>query len=529
MAHPQRNQGPADLDAIFSQAITYHRAGQLADAEALYRRVLQDVPRHFDSVHLLGVICYQHGDYAEAVRQIDFALTINPAVSDAYNNRGNALKRLGRHGDALASYNKAIALKGDDAASYNNRGSVLKDLKRYDEARADLDKAIALKPDFAEAFSNRGNVLWKLGRGEEALADYDRAKALRPNHAEAFFNRGTTLKDLKRIDEAIAEFDQAVSIMPDYADALWNRAMCKLLVGRCREGWADYAWRWQTAHMMPHHRTFRQRQWSGRTDISGKTILLYAEQGFGDTIMAARYVPHVVARGARVILDVQPALVPLLAELRGVEAIVSNGQAPPAFEFHCPMMSLPAAFETTLDTIPSDVPYLSVPQVHTEKWSQLLPRSPRRRIGISWAGNPAFVYDAERSLGLTRMLPLLSRTDVQFVSIQKALREEDADILRAHPQIKLVGHAIDSFADTAALIASLDLVISSDTSVVHLAGALGKPVWILLQFVPDWRWLLDRTDCPWYPTARLFRQAERNNWETVISDVERALGQFMAG
>jgi Tetratricopeptide repeat len=404
---------------------------------------------------------------------------------------------------------------------------VLKDVERFDDALASFDHAIRLKPDFARAFYNRGTTLSDLKRFEEAYADLSKGIKLDPTHAETIYNRGTALKELKRIDEAVADFDQAISLKPDYADALWNRAMCHLLAGRYREGWLGYEWRWQTGQMVSHRRVFNQRQWRGNTDISGKTILLHTEQGLGDTIMSARYIPRVVGTGARVVLDVPPQVIPLLAQIPGVAEIVTKNQLLPKFDVHCPMMSLPAAFATTLETIPSNVPYLSAPPDYIEKWAHRLPKSTLLRIGVNWAGNPRFMHDAERSIGLRPLLPLLSRPDVRYVSLQKDLREGDADILRANPQIIHVGDAIDDLGDTAAIIASLDLVISSDTSVVHLAGALGKPVWILLQFVPDWRWLLDRDDCPWYPTARLYRQRARNNWAPVVSEVGQALSVLL--
>jgi tetratricopeptide (TPR) repeat protein len=586
----------AETDELLSRAIAFHRAGMLTEAEELYRKVLAADPEHFDSLHLLGVLAYQRGNYSDAVRQIDTALRLNPDVADAYNNRGNALKKMGRFEEARASYDRAIALKSDDAASYNNRGSVLKDLKRFDEATADFERAIALKPDFAEAFNNRGNVafelkrfenaladyneaiarkvnnfdaynnrgnaLKELDRSEEALASYDQALRLKPDYAQAFYNRGTTLynlrrleealpdlneairlnpahaeafynramvlRDLHRIDDALADFDRAISLKPDYTDALWNRGMCRLLAGRYREGWPDYEWRWHTAQMVSSRRPFRQRQWGGKTDILGKTILLHSEQGYGDTIMAARYIRRVVESGARVILDVPIAVVPLIERIEGVAATLSKGQFLPAFDLHCPMMSLPGVFETTLETIPDDVPYLSVPGAYAEKWAQRLPKRGLPRLGISWGGNPEFKYDTERSIGLRPMLPLLQRADAQYFSVQKDLREGDAEILRVNQQVTPLGDAIENFADTAAIIASLDLIITSDTAVAHLAGALGKPVWVLLQFTPDWRWLLDRDDSPWYPTVRLFRQPHRDDWNAVIADVGRALDIFLA-
>jgi len=329
--------------------------------------------------------------------------------------------------------------------------------------------------------------------------------------------------DLKRIDEALADFDQAIALNPDYSDALWNRANARLLVGRYEEGWADYEWRWRAEPTSPPRSDLGRPQWRGGAEVRNKTLLLHAEQGFGDTIMVARYVRLLVEKGARIVIEAPDALLPLLAEIDGVAQVVIAGQTLPAFDLHCPMMSLPRAFGTTLDTIPTEVPYLSVPKLYREKWQGRLQHFRRPRIGISWAGRPTFKRDLDRSIGLTPMLTLLSGADVHFFSIQKFLREGDADLLQSNPRIVQLGESIKDFADTAAIISSLDLVISSDTSTVHLAGALGKPVWILLHFVPDWRWMLDRPDSPWYPTATLFRQPERGDWATVVAEVGREL------
>ena len=258
-----------------------------------------------------------------------------------------------------------------------------------------------------------------------------------------------------------------------------------------------------------------QRQWSGRTDIRGNTILLHAEQGFGDTIMAARYAPLVSDMGARVILEVPSPLVSLMQQIEGV-TVVPQGHALPDFDLHCPMMSLPRAFGTTTDTVPAEVPYLKAPAAHLERWRQRLPRTGGVRVGLNWAGREAFKHDAIRSIGLPRMLPLLARTDIQFFSLQKDLRPGDAELLHEHPRIVQLGDEIESFADTAAIVEQLDLVISCDSANAHLAGALARPVWVLLQFVPEWRWLLGRDDSPWYPTARLFRQDKPDDWSGVI-------------
>ena len=583
----------AEMESIFAQALAFHRAGMLPEAETQYRRVLEVYPESFDCTHLLGVISYQRGDYAAAIAQIDAALKINAGISDAHFNRGNVLKKLGRLDEALASYDAAAALKPDDplilnsrgtvlrelnrfadalvdlnavialrpdfSEAFNNRGNVFQDMERYDEALADYAKAIALKPDNADAFCNRGNVykhleqyekglveydkalalapghteaiynrgttLMELRRFDEALADYDKTIPLKPGHADALYNRGTLLMGLGRIEEAIANFGEALAIKPDHADAFWNRAFARLHLGYSRKGWDDYEFRWRTEELDALRRDLGRPQWDGGADIAGKRILLHAEQGFGDTIMAARYARRVADMGAHVILEVPLPLVPLVEQIDGI-TVITQGLALPEFDLHCPMMSLPRAFDTTPENIPADVPYLRAPAAYLEKWRQRLPRTGGLRVGINWAGREAFKHDAARSIGLPRLLPLLTRSDIQFFALQKDLRPGDAELLREHPHIIQLGDEIKTFADSAAIVSQLDLVISSDTAIVHLAGALARPVWVLLQFVPEWRWLLGRTDSPWYPTARLFRQDKLDDWSGVIDRVAAELARL---
>ncbi len=582
-----------EMQSVLDQAIAFHRAGMLAEAEAQYRRVLDVFPKSFDCRHLLGVIAYQRGNYADAIEQIDAALKINahiadahfnrgnvfkkmkrleealesydraaelkpddplilnsrgtvlrelkrfadalddlntvvalrPNFSEAFNNRGNIFQDMERYDEALADYGRAIALKPDNAGAYCNRGNVAKHLERYEQALADYNKAIALEPDHAEAIYNRGTTLMDLRRFDEALADYDKAIPLKPGHADALYNRGTALMGLGRVDEAIANFDQALALKPDHADAFWNRAFARLLRGYSRDGWNDYEVRWRTRELDALQRAFRQPLWQGEADIAGKRILLHAEQGFGDTIMAARYARRVANMGAGVILEVPFPLVPLMQEIEGVK-VVTQGHALPDFDLHCPLMSLPRAFDTTPENIPADVPYLRAPAAQLEKWRQRLPRTGGLRVGLNWAGRETFKHDATRSIGLARMLPLLARTDIQFFALQKDLRDGDAEILREHPRIVRLGDEIESFADSAAIVSQLDLVISSDTAMVHLAGALARPVWVLLQFVPEWRWLLGREDSPWYPTARLFRQQRLDDWTGVVERVWAELARL---
>jgi tetratricopeptide (TPR) repeat protein len=522
----QQNSNAAD--AYNNRGNALKKMGRFEEALASYSKAIALNPEYAPSFSNRGSVYRDLKRFDEAIADFDHAITLKPDFAEAFNNRGNVLIEQRRLDEALASYERAIALRPNNPDTHNSRGNALRDLGRLEEARASYEQAARLKPDYQQAVYNGGVALFNLTRFEAALAKLSEAVRLNANHAEAFYHRALTLKELGRIEEAIADLDRAISLKPDYVDAIWNRAVCRLRAGRYREAWLDYEWRWHTAQMAPQRPVFPVRQWTGKTDVVGKTLLLHDEQGFGDTIMAARYIPQVARAGARVILGVPAELAPLLATIEEVGEIYSTGQILPPFDLHCPMMSLPAVFETTLETIPREVPYLSVPKAYLEKWATRIPRSGVPRIGICWAGNRRFPYNAERSIGLQRMLPLLSRSDARYVSLQKERGEGDDDILRANPQIIALPDGIDDFADTAAIIAALDLVISSDTAIVHLAGALGKPVWILVQFVPDWRWLLDRDDSPWYPTARLFRQRERGNWDPVIADVSRALDLFLA-
>jgi tetratricopeptide (TPR) repeat protein len=510
-----------------SRGAALKELNRLDEALVSYGNAIALDPAYADAFYNRANVLKEQRRFEEALADYDRAIALKPDHVDAINNRGTTLRALKRFEEALANYDQAIALRPGKVDALHNRGNALNDLNRFEEALSSFDQAIALRPNLAEGFNNRGIALLNLRRIEEALASFDQAIALSPSLAESFNNRGIALLNLPRVEEALASFDQAIAVDPNHAEGFRNRAFCKLLVGRWIDGWTDYEWRWKTHQMAAERRNFKQPQWFGSSDIAGKTLLLHAEQGFGDTIMMARYIARVVKTGARVVLEAPSALTPLLAEI-DMAQLVTRGQPLPAFDRHCPLMSLPLAFGTTVNTIQADIPYLSVPPVHAQKWLGQLPKSDRPRVGIVWSGSPDHIRDRERSIALRRVLPLLSRTDLQFFGLQKFLREEDAAILRNYPQIENLGDAIESFADTAAIISALDLVISVDTSVAHLAGALGKPVWILLPFTPDWRWLLDRHDSPWYPTARLFRQSHVDDWDGVIAEISQELSLFAA-
>jgi tetratricopeptide (TPR) repeat protein len=370
-------------------------------------------------------------------------------------------------------------------------------------------------------------VLHALTRYEEALASHERAVALAPNSAIAHSNYGLALHHMKRFEETAASYERALAIEPDLAHAHYNEAYYRLLTGDLPLGWEKLEWR--SPQGSSNKRTFAQPQWSGAQEIAGKTVLLHSADGFGDAIQFCRYAPLVAARGARVILEVLWPQQELMCTLAGVTQVVAQGYPLPDFDLQCPLLSLPRAFGTALATIPAEVPYLHAAASAVEHWNARLGPRHRPRIGIAWSGNPTHHNDHNRSIGLRGFLPLLAGVDATFISVHREVRDADAALLQERSEILHFGKELKNYAETAALIANLDLVVCVDTSVAHLAGALAKPVWILLPDMPDWRWLLDRDDNPWYPTARLFRQDATRTWDGVVARVAAALQDYLRG
>ena len=455
--------------------------------------------------------------YEDALAAYDRALALKAATAEAWLGRANAFTGLRRHTEGLAAYDKALTLK-PLAEAWLGRGNVFADLRRHDEAFTAYDKALTLKPDLAEAWLGRGNVFADLKRHDEAFTAYDKALALKPDWAEAWLGRGNVFKDLDRYYDAVTAYDKAIALNPNSAEAHCNAGLTRLTLGDTEQGWKKYEYRWGTKRMRGWERNFAQPLWLGDGDIENRTILIHAEQGLGDTLMACRYAPILASLGATVIAEVQPSLKSLLENLDGISQLIAKGEPIPPFDVHCPIMSLPLAFKTTLQTIPAKVPYLTVSENVIKKWRAKLTGTDIK-VGIAWAGNPNHVQDLDRSIPLKNLLPILGVRGTRYFSLQKDFRQGEKQILDINSQIVRLDPEINDFQDTAAIMMSLDLVISCDTSIVHLAGALGKPVWVLLPFNPDWRWLLDRSDSPWYPTAQLFRQTSRGEWSTVIDDV----------
>jgi len=512
---------PNFADALNNRGVTLLQLDRHEDALAGFARALALRPNYPEALSNYGkallVLCRN----GEALVSYDRALALKPHFPEALHGKGLVLQALGRHGEAVASYQQALALKPDDPETFNNLGVALLKTKRYTDALANCEQALALRPDFHEALSNRGAVLLALGRYAEALASIDQVLALKPDFVEALTNRGNALQALRRHAEAIAAYRRAVALKPDCPDALYNESLAHLCLGEFETGWEQYEFRW-TRKEAPEQRPFKSPKWLGGNPIQGKRLLLWAEQGLGDTIQFCRYAPILARKGVEVFLEVPFVLKELMGTLDGVTTTIAETRSPPAHDYHCPLLSLPLALRTEISGIPNDVPYLATDPDKVQAWKRTLEQDGEPKVGIVCSGNSDHKNDRNRSIPLTQFSPLLE-TGASFYLLQNECRREDEAFLSETSRIRDLRPRLTDFTETAAVIACLDLVISVDTSVAHLAGALGKPVWILLPFSPDWRWMLGREDSPWYPTARLFRQTEMGDWQGVIEKVREAL------
>ena len=547
------------VTAILNEAMGCHNAGDLSRAEALYHAVLEQDPGNLAALVYLGAIVLGRGDGAAAMAYADRALARDKTHTPAWNIKGLAATRLGQADEALYYYERALRLdpgsfdaaanraatllslwrfdeavkacglllraRPDFAAAHCILGNALFESGRFEEAIPSFDAALAHAPRMAEAHNGRANVLRRIGSTEDAIAGYSAAISCNPSFAEAYNNRGVAWQFLRRYEDAVADYDAAIAISPDNADAHWNRALVLLLRGDYERGWPEYEWRWKSTALRHMARTFAAPQWRGE-DITGKTILIHAEQGLGDTLQFCRYVPLMAARGARVVFQVHTTVLSLLRKLDGAAQVITAQDTIPAIDVHSPLLSLPAAFQTTVNTIPAQVPYIKVDPMVPIVWSARLgSRRGRRRIGLVWAGRPDHHNDHNRSLPVEKITPWLD-LGLEVHCLQKEIKY--ADRVWATPRgVIFHDHELADMADTAGLIANMDLVISVDTAPAHLAGACGRPTWVLLPYAPDFRWLTDRDDSPWYPTATLFRQETPGDWTAVIAAVTdqlRAIG-----
>jgi len=478
-----------NIHKAIQSAHKYHQAGNLDQAEVLCKKILKKQPKHFDALHLLGFIYYQSKDFNSAISYLQKAIHINSADAVAYNNLGNALQNNGQIDEAIACYNNAVQIN----------------------------------PYYDEAYNNLGCAFYEKGNFDEAIANFKKTLQINPYNTLAHNNLGQSLLEKVQIHEALLCFQKAIQLKPDYALAHFNKSLALLLSGDFKEGLKEYQWRWKLEeHKM---RNFSRPLWNG-SFIKNATILLHTEQGLGDTIQFIRYAPMVAAKGAKVIAECQKELATLLQSIEGIHQIVIQGEELPAFDVHCPLLSLPLVLNTTLENIPAKTPYINADPLLIQKWRERV-RDDNGvvKVGIAWAGGPRHKKDRYRSCSLEVFSPLAQLDDITCYSLQKGDAAQQA---KNPPEgIKLIDYMeeIKDFSDTAALIENLDLVISVDTAVAHLAGALGKPVWTLLPYAADWRWLLDREDSPWYPTMRLFRQPSLDNWmpvmDRLISELRR--------
>jgi tetratricopeptide (TPR) repeat protein len=549
---------PTSISPI-EDAVSLHQQGRLDEAEKIYRRVLKSNKNDFNALHLLGMVNHQRGKPGEAYQLITSALKIHPRSPDALANLSFVLHALKRDDEALASIDKALAIAPDHLDALNNRGNLLLALSRPVEAVAAFDRVLAIEPRHVQAHINRGNALWECGRGEEALPEYDAALALQPGNPYAFYNRanalrvlgreedaieaygsallslpshlpswinlGQTLMALNRHGEALDAYRKALELAPDNADANFNEALALLTVGDYRRGFEKYEWRWKRTGMDAKPR-FRQRPWLGESPVAGKTVLLYAEQGLGDTIQFVRYAPELARAGARVVLEVQPELKELLARFDGVASVLGRGESTPAFDLHCPLASLPLALKTEPSNVPGGIPYLRASEARMARWRERIEALLGPRVAIAWSGSADHFNDRNRSIALAQLEPLLATRGVSFVSIQHEVRPTDAEQLAANAGMLHIGGELLDFSDTAAVLALCDLTISVDTSVVHLSAAMGRPTYLLVPFQPDWRWTAEGERSPWYPDVKLFRQPAPGDWNSVLMRVSEALAML---
>ncbi|WP_213770174.1 tetratricopeptide repeat-containing glycosyltransferase family protein [Bradyrhizobium sp. dw_78] len=508
------------------QAYGSFHDGDLDKAERLCSGILQHRPDDFDALHLLGMLHFQRRRMVEALRFLAAALKANPDSSDTMSNLGLALHTVGRYEEAVLWYRHALQLAPDHPEILYNLGNSSLELGRLPEALSSYDAALAREPGHAGALVNKGNTLLRLNEPGEALSSYDAALAVMPGHSQILTNRGHALRRLGRPVEALADFRAALAAAPEFAEAHFEAAMTHLLLGDFDAGWQAYEWRWKTGAFAQRRRSFPAPLWQGGEPVSGKTVLLHAEQGFGDTIQFIRYAPLLALQGANVVCEVQAELQPLLSQFEGVK-VIASGEPLPAFDLHCPLLSLPRAFKTQVGTIPAAVPYLVAPAERQARWRHRLPAG-RPRAGFVWSGSSIHKSDSSRSIALSRLAALFEDPPLQCFSLQTELRSADSEVLRDLPKLIHLGGEIGDFTDTAAIISLLDIVVSVDTAVAHLAGALGKPVVILLPYAADFRWMRDREDTPWYPAAKLLRQPAPGDWDSVIArlgDELRRLGQ----
>jgi tetratricopeptide (TPR) repeat protein len=478
-------------------------------------------PANFGVLKLLGIIAATERRYGEAATLLDQAIRLNGRDALAWNVLSVCRFKGGDYPGALDSADRAIGLRGGFGEAHNNRGNALNRLGRQTAALAAFERALSILPGDAEILVNIGNVLRDLGQPAASIDHLDRAIAIDADITDAHYNRGNALQDLGRHAEAIESYGAALRVDPEHVDSHWNRSLCNLLTGDFEAGWREYEWRWRRSAAESRPRDFPCPLWLGREDLAGKTILLHCEQGLGDSIQFIRYAPAVARLGAVVIVEAFPPLVELFAQVEGISQVIPRGAAIPAADFHCPLMSLPLALSQVAlgGGAFAPVPFaLRAPEAMRRKWRGVVGEATALNVGVVCSGSTTHKADHRRSISARAMFAALPPGPTYHL-LQKELREPDAEFLSTRDDIRFVGDSLSGFADTAGLCEAMDVVITVDTSVAHLAGALGRPTWILLPYDPDWRWGLGAEATPWYPSARLYRQAVRGDWAEPLARV----------
>jgi tetratricopeptide (TPR) repeat protein len=504
-----------NINEALQLALRKHQAGDLSLAATIYTEIIEFQPDNLNALLMLGITYVKLCNYDAAINYFKEAIKINPSFTEAYYNLGNALRDKKQFDDALACYQKVLQLNPSHADAYVNLGIINRIKGIFSEEIICYQKAIEINPNSIEAYYNLGNALLDNEQFNDAAACYQNVIQINPNIIQAYMYLGLIFRITAHLNEALTCYQKVIQLNPDYAEAHWQMANILLLMEDFKNGWKEYEWLWKTEDFKNRKRSFSQPPWQGQ-DIKGLTILLYAEYGFGDTIQFIRYAPLVAKLGATIIVECQKELASLLKSAEGIQNVISHGEPLPDFDIHCSLMRLPIIFDTSLKNIPANIPYITANPILVEKWRNRIQHDDSRlKIGLVWAG----ISMPRKYCSLEAFAPFGQLKDVTFYSLQKG---KNKDQIKNPPKgMKLIDYTDEfcDFSDTAAFIENLDLVISIDTSVAHLAGAMGKPVWTLIHFVPDWRWFLNREDSPWYPTMRLFRQSALEDWESVISNI----------
>jgi tetratricopeptide (TPR) repeat protein len=522
-------QDPQVADYFTNLGTALYRKGRAEEAIKSFDRALVLNPNQSAVWSMMGELLQHEKRLDEAILSFDQALNVKPDFLEAANSGAKLYFETRRYDQVIARLTRSLEIDPNQAAAYNLRGISHSRLRRYEEALEDCQRGVELAPDNAEFNNNVGLLLQNLDRHDEVLVWVDKALALKPEFAEAYNIRSLSLFELRRCEEAFANMNRAIELEPERADYHWNLALMQLRIGDFDAGWLGREWGPKVASLAFVDRKFTKPQWKGE-EIAGKTILLHSDEGLGDTIQFSRYATMVSELGARVILEVELPVHGLLTGMEGVAQCLAKmeGAEPPEFDLHRPLSSLPLAFRTRLETIPGPLAYLPpLPQARVREWQARLGAHDRLRVGLVWSGNPLHANDRNRSTNLQAMSAIFD-VGARFYSLQKEPREADKAMLGGCTEVVDLTEHLGDFTDTAALIASLDLVITVDTSVAHVSAALGRPTWILLPFTPDYRWLLGRDDSPWYPSARLFRQDESRDYAKVLVRVREELQTLVA-